>query len=438
MVDAPIRLIRELPVEAGQATIWLAKDVEYGDEVIVKYLNPSPNAGEAEADRRRFAREVRCQSALRHPSIMPILRYNVEAATPWYSMPKASTTFLEVLEDGRLSPEEIIDVLADVFDAIEYAHADGVLHRDLKPANILFLEKQVNGASGWVVADFGLCKDENSASAQITQTHTVVGSVAYMAPEQFDDAHAATQAADIYSIGKILAHAFTGRRPFPVNRLEEVPAEFRQVVRYCLADKPGSRYQNVAALRNDLIAVLGVDDSVLNSVEECTRIAGEMQEAVSPDLTQLDRLIRLLSLNSDDAVLHTDLVRIIRFETLALIAQRNPEEFRIIVTNFDRHTTGGFPWSFTDSVANFFSSVYAVTEDIDIRRTAMNRIMVIGYEHHRFHPRGVFHSIASQASGVEANMIANLLRDNAGAAAFLVETASNHTFAPVIRQAFPD
>lgn len=431
-------LLTKLAVEAGQGELWLAGNEDpFGDEVVVKFLTINPDPGIAAEDTRRFAREVRCQSTLRHPGIMPILQYDVESSRPWYSMPKAGTTLDDVLRRTRISGEQMMSIIMAVMDAVEYAHLEGILHRDLKPANILYVSNPTAGNSGWVVADFGLCRDGRSASTRITRTHTMMGTIAYMAPEQFDDAHEVGPTADVHAIGKIIAHCLTGKVPFPYMPWDDIPDQFRQLVHRCVAEKPDDRYQSIAALRGDLITLAAGGDRLLNPLEEASRLLDEVQGGVGVPYS-VASLVRLLTNNSTDDFLHIKLVPRVKRTALEWVQRFHPNEFSLIVRDFDRHMEGSFSFSYTDHVANFFESVYRIAQDESIKRLAARRILIIGHEHNRYYVRDAFCRIASIAQGPDAVTIAGLLTDLPGPASFIRDAGSDYRYAPVIRDAlFP-
>ncbi|MDN5757169.1 MAG: serine/threonine protein kinase [Tomitella sp.] len=404
----------------------------------MKFLAASTDPIEAAEDRQRFAREVRCQSMLHHSGIMPITRYDVEANPPWYSMPKADLVLTDLVgQQGSLTPQQTLAVMSSIFEAIEYAHSEGILHRDVKPENILRLPYTVAGSSGWVVADFGLCRDEYSASTRITRTHTAVGTIAFMAPEQFDDAHEVDGTADVYALGKVIAYCLTGRRPFPTVKWDEIPLEFRHLIRRCIAENPRERFQTVAELRTEaLIVGYGPRDDLANPLEEAKRLLPLISEQPQ-SVEAASKLVHLLSMNADDEHLHVNLIPLMLRPTLSAMQGGFPAEYALIIRDFDRHTNGSFGFSFTDHISNLFESVYLLTDDDFLRRVAARRILLTGYNHNRYYVRSAFCRIASVAEGVEAAMIAGLLRELPDCAEFIA-TVGNQGYAPVIRDAlFP-
>jgi serine/threonine protein kinase len=244
----------ELIATAGQGTLWTATDDASGEVVALKKLNV---LGEPKTDSlaiSRFEREVRKQSALNHPGVMPVIAYDFGVVPPWYTMPLADYSLEKRLETMSPLPiPELSDIVLAVLDAVEFAHRQGIVHRDLKPANLLLLDR--HGTRRWVVADFGLCRDTRSDSAIITQTSAAIGTVRYMAPEQFDDAHNVGPTADIYAIGCLLFYCLTGAPPgIRELELDRVPITFRALVQKATAVNRGRRHLSIADLRADFIA----------------------------------------------------------------------------------------------------------------------------------------------------------------------------------------
>src|SRR5438105_8994499 len=159
----------------------------------------------------RFQREAMAAASLDHPNILPI--YDVGATDdglPFFSMKfAAGGSLLESRRSFRDSPRRVVELMAAVTRAVDYAHRQGILHRDLKPGNIL-----LDACGEPMVSDFGLAKWLDTTS-ELTRTLTVFGTPGYLAPEQGENAIARlTPAADIYSLGAILFELLSGRPPF--------------------------------------------------------------------------------------------------------------------------------------------------------------------------------------------------------------------------------
>ncbi|HVK07674.1 MAG TPA: serine/threonine-protein kinase, partial [Gemmataceae bacterium] len=174
-------------------------------------------------------------------------------------------TLAERLKAGRLPPRDAADVVAGVARGVAAAHTQGIVHRDLKPGNVLF-----DAAGTPKVADFGLAK--RGGGSDLTHTNAVLGTPAYMAPEQVEEgAKLAGPAADIWALGVILYEAATGARPFdtgdnlatlrkvveddpvpPRTLVPAIPRDLETICLKCLAKKPADRYRSAADLAADL------------------------------------------------------------------------------------------------------------------------------------------------------------------------------------------
>jgi serine/threonine protein kinase len=218
---AGYRLIRLLG-RGGASEVYLAERRD-DDSVLaaVKVLTPS---GQLSADQRarfdaRFRREAEASLRLRHPHILPVLGYGEDGDVAYMVLPLISGgTLAERLAraSGRLPLEEIAGDLSQLADAVDFAHAQGVIHRDIKPTNVL-----LDGQGQLYLADFGIARlfdpsgdsDDQRSPTPLTQTGQVLGTPLYMAPEQLTGARVGP-AADIYSLGIVVYQLVTGDVPF--------------------------------------------------------------------------------------------------------------------------------------------------------------------------------------------------------------------------------
>jgi eukaryotic-like serine/threonine-protein kinase len=233
------------PIGAGgMGEVWKARDTRLNRIVAIKRLKSAHTA--------RFEQEARAVAALNHPHICQI-----HDVGPDYLV-------LEYIEGrplrGPLAPEEALRLAIQIVRALEEAHAKGVLHRDLKPANIL-----LNAQREAKLLDFGLAKlagGDGDADATRTIEGTVLGTAAYMAPEQAQG-QSLDARSDIFSFGAVLYEMFSGRRAFPGEHalstiadvihkepepLQAAPDVVRIVTR-CLRKSPAERFQSAAELR---------------------------------------------------------------------------------------------------------------------------------------------------------------------------------------------
>jgi serine/threonine-protein kinase len=204
-------------------------------------------AGEADV-RARFSREVKLLETLEHPAIVRVTASGEEDGVPWFAMTLIDGPSLRArLNRGTLALDEVRAVFGRVLAALEHAHARGVVHRDLKPANVLL------AAEGAVVADFGIARMADALAAgrtQLTDTAAVLGTVAYMSPEQRAGA-ALDHRSDLFSLGVMLYEALTGTLPqgafAPPSALRpELGTRLDAVVLRLLRPQPSDRFASAA------------------------------------------------------------------------------------------------------------------------------------------------------------------------------------------------
>ncbi len=259
------RVTRELG-RGGMATVYLARDLRHERDVAVKVVEPAL-ASALGAD--RFLSEIGIVARLHHPHIVPLFDSGESAGSLYYVMPYE--TGLSVRErlarDGQIPFDDVVVILRDVCDALAYAHANGVVHRDIKPDNVLLYGRHA------MLADFGVAKaasaDPRAASG------LVLGTPAYMAPEQILADAGADHRVDIYAAGILAYELLAGSPPFtgdsravlaahcaeapvPVaERRPGVPAPLAALVMKCLEKNPDRRWQSADELLHELEALAG-------------------------------------------------------------------------------------------------------------------------------------------------------------------------------------
>src|SRR5947209_5983588 len=204
------RVVRRLG-SGGMATVFLAEDERLGRRVAVKRLH----AGSPEDAARRFRREARVGASLNHPNIVAVYDIVADREAVLIVMEYVEGETLRVqIARGPLPPARTLEILAGVASALDYAHEHGVVHRDVRPPNVLL------GRGGAVkLADLGIATA--AENTRITRSGTVLGTVAYMAPERFDGA-AGGAAADVYALAAVAYEALTGEKAFDGRTAAEV------------------------------------------------------------------------------------------------------------------------------------------------------------------------------------------------------------------------
>ena len=199
----------------GMGQVYRARRTLLGDEVALKVMRASFDADEQSDLRQRFLRESRACAQLRHPHIVTILDFNVDAAgQPYMVMELLSGPSLrEEIELNRaFSPAQVLAVLTPVAAALQLAHDHGVTHRDLKPANIVS-HRYERGDRVYKVIDFGLASLEQTDVTRLTGSNVFLGTLAYAAPEQLSNGPVDART-DVYALGVIAYEMLAGRRPF--------------------------------------------------------------------------------------------------------------------------------------------------------------------------------------------------------------------------------
>jgi WD40 repeat protein len=259
----------------GMGVVYRAHQKSLDRRVAVKLIHPLRRIGDA--DVQRFRNEAEAAAQLDHPGIVPIYEVGQHDGHLFFSMRLIEGGSLARLKDRSLSVRAAAELVAEVARAVQHAHERGILHRDLKPSNIL-----LDGAGRPYVADFGLAK-QLSFDSELTQTGALVGTPAYMAPEQaaptptpslasgIDRPRQATTAVDIYGLGAILYALLTGQPPFrgqsPLDTLalvtghEPVPPsrfnanvdrDLEAICLKCLEKEPARRFRSAADVAADL------------------------------------------------------------------------------------------------------------------------------------------------------------------------------------------
>ena len=262
----------------GMGVVYRAHHLSLEREAALKVIQP--DLAESSGFRERFSREARVAAALAHPNIVTVYDAGEVDGTLYLAMQfiEGSDLARMLANDGRLKPYRAIDVCRQVGDALDAAHAQGLIHRDVKPANVL-----IEGRHAYLT-DFGLTK--RLGGTVVTMTGDVVGTIHYVAPEQIEGREV-TARSDVYSLGCVLYHCLTGRMPYerdtdvaviyahlseppprPSRLLPDLADGFDEVIAKALDKNPERRFQTCAEL-------MGAARAVVES-------AGPLSETIPP------------------------------------------------------------------------------------------------------------------------------------------------------------
>ncbi len=230
-LGAGYTLERELG-RGGMATVFLAQDLKHDRPVALKVLHPELAAS---LGPERFLREIKLAARLQHPHILTVLDSGEAGGRLWFTMPFVEGESLRdrLRRERQLPVEDALRIAREAAQALQYAHSHGVIHRDIKPENLMLTDD-----GNTLVADFGIARGLGGGSEEkLTETGLVVGTPAYMSPEQAAGDRALDARTDVYSLAAVLYEMLVGEAPFSgatiqsmiVKRLTEPPPSARSV-----------------------------------------------------------------------------------------------------------------------------------------------------------------------------------------------------------------
>jgi serine/threonine protein kinase len=264
----------EIVEEKGRGAmgaVYIARDPAMDRVVALKTVHSVVLTGpQAQEFRERFYREARSAGGLAHPGIVTVFDVGEQDGIPYLVMEYIEGRTLDhATRNGeRFTFERVCEIGQQIAEALGYAHKNGVIHRDIKPANILMTSKEKYGIERPKITDFGVAK---LGAAQLTTTGQMLGTPAFMPPEQFTGAPIDGRS-DIFSLGVILYWMATGELAFPGETVTAVsykvvntepvaprklnpavPSGFDQIILKCLAKAPSDRYATGEDLAHDLV-----------------------------------------------------------------------------------------------------------------------------------------------------------------------------------------
>lgn len=270
---APAELAERLPqfeiIEllgcGGMGAVYKARQKSLDRLVALKIINP--DAADDPGFAERFAREAKALAKLNHQNIVAVHEFGESESLYYFVMEFVDGTNLrQLIESRQLTPEQALQIVPQVCEALQFAHDEGIVHRDIKPENILIALQPARGSDARSIrvkiADFGLAKLLGQSTAEeqtLTASHQVMGTPRYMAPEQMEGSRTVDHRADIYSLGVVFYEMLTGELPLgrfaPPSQKARVDARLDEVVFRSLEKEPGRRYQHASDVQNDVTSI---------------------------------------------------------------------------------------------------------------------------------------------------------------------------------------
>jgi serine/threonine-protein kinase len=258
--------------------VYRAKQLQTGNEVAIKLINPESAADPQTA--ARFQQEARATSRLRHPNTIAILDFGQTESGLLYLVTELlhGRTLAEILAEApTLPPRRVVDLLGQALSALDASHAASIVHRDFKPENC-FVTPMPSGAEHVKVLDFGMAKLRGEQDPQLTASGSVCGTPDYMSPEQIRGEELDARS-DVYAVGVVLYESLTGTRPHVGSMLEvlrrhqqepaepprlkrpdlAIPVPLELVCLRALSKRREDRFRNAEEMRTTLLATLRDD-----------------------------------------------------------------------------------------------------------------------------------------------------------------------------------
>ncbi|MFD5065712.1 protein kinase, partial [Streptomyces sp. NPDC058394] len=308
----------------GQAEVFQARHKPSGIVVVLKKLHQQHPAEHPIA---RMRREIYIGRQLDgHPHVMPVL--DASADGTWFVMPLAEATAEERREElqapGAL--RALVEALASVLSAMP---EEGWIHRDIKPSNILLLDGR------WTLADWGIVRRPPGQTTKVGRTGLFIGTEGFAAPELSENAHTATPAADVYSIGRVVAWALTGELPRTNLPLFPPPGPWRTIVKATTHNDPELRPQTAA----DVLQLIEREHTQLPE-DPLVRAQALLESANTGDAIAAEALLGLIDDYNLDYELHVDVLTGLAAPNAAPALARGPHVAQRVLNALAAHVHG--------------------------------------------------------------------------------------------------
>lgn len=402
--------VRRVVGRGGMGTVLQVERVRDGRLLALKYCRLDANL------RRRFMREVRFLSGLRHPNVVPIVEARLEHSPSYYVMPLALGSLQDEVEILARDLSATVEVFRKVCAGVQAIHDAGVVHRDLKPSNILRL---TDGSV--VVADLGAAKRDPRHSSILTASSAIVGTLAYLAPEQMlpDGSRRADRRVDVYQLGKILYQLATGFSPAVVD-FGRLPIGLAHIVERATAPRPDDRYPDVDSM---LAALDAFEPEVVPQADRRGRLRDLLERLDldrnrrSPNQFELDESITILRRFADDGR-HSGLSW---FDALPVplirsLARNRPNDFLPIVNRYAKAVAAHVArqdFGYADFVASRMNEIFRISRHAGLKTRAVQIVLISAVALNRFAAKARFREMLREARSLELALpVSEMLRDH--------------------------
>ena len=430
LVDGRYR-VRRLIGSGGMGTVVEVEGVDDGRSYALKFCRLGGPA------LKRFAREVRLMARVRHPHVVPVVAANLDSPTPYFAMPLALGSLQDELPRLAGNEAETLSVFRQACLGVQAIHDCGIVHRDIKPANVLRLR---NGRVA--VTDLGVAKLESRDSTVLTQTRAVVGTLAFLAPEQLLPAGSrlADVRTDVYQLGKVLYQLLTGRPPVLIEP-GLVPRGLAHVIQRATSVSPDDRYRDLGEFLDALRYYQLAKDPSRNSREALENLVVQAEDQLRRREFDGEGVREILALL--DPPDHLDASAAIeRFDRLPdallpFLASRHPAEFQPVLRDYAealRSRVSGFRFGYADTLARRMRSVFLAATGPGLKSLALQTTLIAAVELNRFAAMQAFNRLLMSLTTVEfALPVAEMLRSQSRYYAEVARGAPPDRLHPAIR-----
>jgi len=379
-----------------------------GTTLALKRLHPDADVQDVE----RFRREVRLQTMLDSPYIVPVVHDLLDDDPPGFTMPLAAGSLEDYVNSSGPSLDLVVAV-RQVAEALSVAHASNVIHRDLSPRNVLRFPA-VGESLRFAVADFGLGILLDDMATRLTRTVDGLGTIAYIAPEQIRDLRSADRRSDIYSLGKLLYFVLVGQVPFPNMDMGQLPERYRYVVRKSCDPDPRRRFSCIEEFVRDLERLEAADGEQADPV---VRFEEVLRAIELGDDANVHFASELLAKNLANRAFLLRALPLLSIDVLTALWEDDSVALETALDAFDRAVAGELGFSYCDTVAHFYSRVFRAIDSNALKSMLLHRLLRIGYSHNRWHVRTVVSGMVRETTDSELLMgVASELQADPGLA----------------------
>jgi eukaryotic-like serine/threonine-protein kinase len=342
---------------------------------------------------RRFAREAKTQSGIRHHNIVPVLQTELSASPPYYLMPAAICSLQDDLDRDKTLGGNWLQAIADIVAGLDELHQMGIHHRDLKPQNVLRYHGKPGDPDFYAISDFGLIAMNESRLSVLTVTGMAKGTDYYTAPEITSDLRKASAQSDIYSLGCIVHEMIGTDTRVPCHEIKE-PGGYGAILRSCTRSDPQRRFRSVRSVLDALVSVTTELPTIVTT--KSAEFGNQLASGDSLDEQSWRALIDFVEDDEGSADTKAVLGQL-RLDQVSDLCSRSVELGDRLGQVYSRWA-GSNPFAFerSDSVANILE-VFVRTCSLETKADALMALLELGTSHNRWYVERKFCNLCSAA-----------------------------------------